>query len=109
MFLDEHPVFEEVHNLVVARDHYARYYVRCKCPAHQEGRGCVKKRNAGSAQTAELGEMEPFAFLGAWLRLASGCSTRKAHKDKQPSQEEVRAYAVEMGWAPSEAAQLEVH
>ena len=103
-WLEGQPVYYEAHCIMVASDHYARFDVHCPAEHHRGGIPCMKKRNTGKAQTARFGEMEPFAYLGAWLRLACSCESRKAHVDRVPSEAETCAYATEMGWLPSIAA-----
>ena len=83
-----------------------------KCPIH--GEGCSKSRvfSEKFARESGLGEDEPFAYLGAWLKLGEDRGRfpdAAAHKTgwllpnkKGPSVEEVKAYAQDMGWLPSE-------
>ena len=101
--LDGHLVYAEVWNFATASDHYSRYEVHCPIAHHQEGRKrCVKKRNTGHRQTARFGDMEPLAYLGAWLRLGCAGDSRQAHMDRIPTDAQIDAYAAEMGWLPTE-------
>ena len=83
-----------------------------KCPIH--GAKCNKSRafSAKFGEASGLGEEEPFAYLGAWLKLGEDqvrFPDAEAHKTGWPGKrsqglrvEEVRAYAKDMGWLPSE-------
>ena len=85
-----------------------------KCPVH--GPGCSKSRTftAKFGAASGLGEEEPFAYLGAWLKMGEDrvrFPDAQAHKSsgwpqgkrqQGPSVEEVKAYAKDMGWLPSE-------
>ena len=59
----------------------------------------AKKWNIGPRQTKCLGEVEPKAFLGAWLRLGLQEHCKSEHVKKNPTDTEVRLYATENGWA----------
>ena len=79
-----------------------------ECPTH--GKACQKTRvfSEQLAGPSGLGEDEPFAFLGCWLRMGEDRDRfpdAKSHGSgwrKGPSVEEVKAYAKDMGWLPSE-------
>ena len=45
-----------------------------------------------------LGEVEPKAYLGAWLRLGLDYHSKGDHVDTNPTNTEVRLYATEHGW-----------
>jgi len=98
-FLEGVPVYEEEHGKFGDRSRYQRYSVTCTASDHSGGRACAKKRNAHPAQTAALGDMEPLAYLGAWLRAAGKCTSRAEHMAHKPSPRDVAAYAAEMSWA----------
>ena len=77
---------------------YRRLVVVCPCGEHRDGKPCVKKRNTGTRQTSAIGQLEPFAFLGAWLSARDNFATRDEHVAHAPSQAAVRAYAEARGW-----------
>ena len=82
-----------------------------KCPVH--GKGCFKSRtfSAKFGRASGLGEEEPFAYLGAWMKLGEDRDRfpdTEAHRksgwtnELGPSVQEVQAYAKDMGWLLSE-------
>ena len=77
---------------------YRRLVVVCPCGEHRDGKPCVKKRNTGTRQTSAIGQLEPLAFLGAWLSARDNFATRDEHVAHAPSQAAVRAYAEARGW-----------
>ena len=79
-------------------DYYKRFIVTC--PFHGDKDGpCEKKRNIGPRQTQCLGEVEPKAFLGAWLRLGLQEHCNSDHVKQHPTDTEVRLYATVHGFA----------
>ena len=89
---------------------YTRMRV-AKCPVH--GKACFKSRafSARFGRQSGLGEQEPFAYLGAWMKLGQDRARfpdAEAHrqsgwkKGQGPSVEEVQQYAKDMGWLLSE-------
>ncbi len=62
---------------------------------------CAKRRGTGAAETAGIGPMEPFAYLGVWLRRADDFSTGGEHGMCRPSADIVAARARECGWHPA--------
>ena len=77
------------------------------CPTH--GKNCSKSRAFSEkfGRRSGLGDEEPFAYLGCWLRMGEDLARfpdAETHKkegwpDKQgPSTEEVQEYARSMGW-----------
>ena len=69
-------VFEEAHGVVDTPGSYRRLVVNCGHPAHATQKAaaqCRKRRNFGvrAASASGLGLMEPYAYLGAWLRAAA--------------------------------------
>ena len=87
---------------------YQRMRVDC-CPTH--GKECGKSRafNANFGKATGLGDQEPFAYLGCWLKLGEDRGRfpdAESHKrsgwgnKKGPSVEEVQTYARSMGWLP---------
>ena len=73
--------------------HYRRYEVECSLPSHSKQQVCRKRRNIGPAQTKMLGDVEPKAFLGAWLELGRDEGTRENHRDRNPTAKEIRDFA----------------
>ncbi len=97
------PVWEDVHGTPGSAGGYRRFFVRCPLAggAHEMGGQCgpcAKRRGTGPAQTAGIGPMEPFAYLGVWLRRASDFASRGEHVRYRPSPDTVAAYARERGW-----------
>lgn len=68
---------------------YSRLIVRCTCRLHGP---CEKKRNTGKKQTMNFGAIEPYAFLGCWLRAASRFDAKAEHLRHEPSLAEMQAY-----------------
>ena len=94
-------VFEESHGVADMPGSYRRLVVSCGHPDHAAHKlDCRKRRNFNvrSASASGLGLMEPYVFLGAWLRAASQHSDAASHKRFSPDAAAVRAYAVEHGW-----------
>lgn len=77
----------EKHDYIQA---YRRISVKCPCRLH--GAKCAKKRNVGPDQTKDLGALEPYAYLGAWLKKAALFDLASEHVRFKPSQSEVEAY-----------------
>ena len=87
-------VTREQHLLPGQLGHYDRLVVQC--PRHK-----VKKTRAFDVKSAVrlgLGDAEPYAFLGAWLRQCESCPTSTAHKSFVPTSEEVKSYVVAQKW-----------
>ncbi len=108
-WVEGQPVHCEVRN-VPGEAHYRRYSVRCplSCTAHAGKTPCMKRRGAGPAQCARFGDLEPIAFLGAWLKSAPRHLNRAAHVNSAPTPQQVEAYMRHRGWlneASSEAPQ----
>ena len=83
---------------------YTRLRVLCPCPGHcrkvpgQRRKICERRRGTGPDQTATFGELEPYGFLGAWLRSADWFPGHREHLDYDPSTDEVKAYMRAAGW-----------
>ena len=94
-------VLEEKHKEIGMPGAYDRVGVICGHADHAADRSvCRKRRNFGvRAASANLGRMEPYAYLGAWLRAASLYPDAASHKRFSPSDAAVQAYATEQGWA----------
>ena len=74
---------------------YDRLEVRCP-HHHSYVKRCGRKRNLGvrwATAAVELGDVEAYAFLGAWLRAASDFGSADEHCRYTPSADKVRAYA----------------
>ena len=76
--------------------------LRVKCPVHDRC-GALRSFSARFGWASGLGDQEPFAFLGCWLRAASTYpdDAETPHAAWKPSVREVQAYAQSMGWASS--------
>ena len=91
-------VFHEAHGIVDMLGSYRRLMVTC--PHHTGSKPCRKKRNFGVRSAAiALGDAEPYAFLGAWLRAHADFQSASEHCRYAPSAAAVRAYAREVGIA----------
>ena len=78
---------------------YRRIVVTCPHGEHRGTRPCMKKRNIGVNQSRQFGELEPFAYLGAWLKARdSFLTTRTEHMRYMQCVDTVRAYAAAQGW-----------
>ena len=102
-FVEGIQVSHEAHGIVDMPGSYRRLIVRC--PHHIGAKQCGKKRNFGvrASISGGLGDAEPYAFLGAWLRAHAAFETAEAHCRYTPSAGEVSAYAREVGiTAPAE-------
>ena len=102
-FVEGIQVAQEAHGIVDMPGSYRRCIVRC--PYHAGSKQCGKKRNFGvrASVSSGLGDAEPYAFLGAWLRAHAAFGTAEAHCRYTPSAGEVSAYAREVGiTAPAE-------
>ena len=45
-----------------------------------------------------LGDAEPYAFLGVWLRHCDLCPSAAAHKGFVPTSEQVKSYVAAQKW-----------
>ena len=81
----QHIYFERHRALQV----YDRIMVRCTCRRHGK---CQKKRNTGPSQTNNFGPLEPYAFLGAWLRKAHRHDFASEHIQDVPTRKDVEDY-----------------
>ena len=63
-----------------------------------KGAPCRKTRAFGVRSVGQLGlgDAEPYAFLGAWLREHASFKDSEAHKRFTPIGQQVVAYATEM-------------
>ena len=98
-FMEGVEVYEEAHGIMGQPGSYRRLIV--KCPHHSTtGNPCRKTRSFGvrSAEKSGLGDMEPYAFLGAWLQAHEQFADGTAHKRFGPSPAQVTSYAVALGW-----------
>ena len=96
--VEGHRLLEETHGVLGVPGYYSRFSVTCR--HHGPQRTCRKTRSyaASFAQASGLGDLEPVAFLGAWLASASTFATPAEHKRASPSVDEVRAYAMGQNW-----------
>ena len=95
-------VYEEAHGVAGQRGSYRRLAVVCEHHACKRG-ACRKRRNFGtrSGQQSGLGDLEPWAFLGVWLRAHARFEDADAHVKYSPSASEVMAYVQEQQWLPA--------
>ena len=87
---------EEYHGVPGTRGAYKR--LRAVCQAHAK---CRSQRSFSQkfGRASGLGDQEPFAFLGCWLRAAPNfVENPEGHARWKPSTDEVVAYANSMGW-----------
>ena len=72
---------------------YQRIMVKCPQKLHHR---CFKKRNIGGPQTCNFGPIEPYAYLGLWLRKGQTDDCFE-HKNKfEPDKEKLEAYIKEV-------------
>ena len=95
-WLEGASVVEETHGVLGQPGSYRRLVVRCTHHATQ-GAPCRKSRAFGVRSSGQLGlgDLEPYAFLGAWLREHASFKDSAAHKRFAPSGQQVQAYATE--------------
>ena len=62
-----------------------------KCPRH--GAKCLKKRHVNVANTRHRGDIEPVAYLHAWVPHDPEHGKTHSNRCCNPSQEEANAYA----------------
>ena len=97
--LEGSEVYHESHGVVGQPNSYRRLVVIC--PLHgDKKRPCKKTRSFGvrSGAASELGDLEPYAFLGAWLAAGRACVAKEEHKCQTPAAAEVREYVISQGW-----------
>ncbi len=75
--------------------HYLRVHVTC--PFH---RNCKKSRNQHERQCSLVGELEPYAYLGLWLKAGQQMADRDMHIKKfpEPTKEELEGYLRQIGY-----------
>ena len=93
-FLEGAAVSRDIHFSPGQPGHYDRLVV--KCARHQ----VIKTRSFDVKAAAKLGlgDAEPYAFLGAWLRQCELCPSAAAHKGFVPTAEQVRSYVASQKW-----------
>ena len=76
---------------------YEQVYKRImvKCPNRLHAR-CMKKRNTGVDQIKKFGPIEPYAYLGLWLRKAWTDDYLEHKKNFEPSEDELATYIKEV-------------
>ena len=89
-------VHEEAHGVLGQPGSYRRLIIRCPHHGHNKA-PCRKTRSFGvrSAIKSGLGDMEPYAFLGCWLRGHARFADVADHKKWGPTSAEVQSYANE--------------
>ena len=90
-FLEGQRVSEEFY--AGAKQSYHR--IRVTCIRHKN---CGRGRNIGELQCRNFGPLEPYAYLGVWLRKGIGQGERGQHVQCDVKLSEVEAYMDEMGW-----------
>ena len=93
-FLEGVVVTRDIHLSPDQPGHYDRLVV--KCARHQ----VIKTRafDVKAAAKLGLGDAEPYAYLGAWLRHCEFCPSAAAHKGFVPTAEQVRSYVASQRW-----------
>ena len=61
-----------------------------KCPTHN---ACFKTRQQVDAHTASHGDIEPLAFLHAWITCVPAPGPTDTHRSKKPTAEQTAAFA----------------
>ena len=76
---------------------YERLRAKCTNALHA---GCRVQRSfsARFAAASGLGDLEPYAFIGAWLSQHGQHAGRKEHEGYKPSPDQVLAYAKQCQW-----------
>ncbi len=98
-------VREEKHGVMGGINAYHR--LRVDCPHHKGAKPPCRMSRAfdtRGGRSAGLGDMEPYAFLGAWLCRHSEFASAQEHKAYKPSSADVKAYALAHGWSANAAA-----
>ena len=99
--LEGSEVVEEAHGVFGQPGSYRRLIVSCAHHGTKKG-SCRKTRSFGVRSSAQdLGDLEPYAFLGLWLREHAEFADSAAHKKYAPTAAQVRAYASEKAWLPA--------
>ena len=93
-------VFEERHGVVGCPGYYHRLVVKCPHHVSQLGRPCRKTRVFGCREGRKtgLGDLEPYAFLAAWLAGHASVASAVDHKKWSPGPDVVKEYALQHGW-----------
>ena len=88
----------EAHGVVDMPGSYRR--LRVQCLLHCGEPRCGKTRSFGvkSAIASGLGDDEPYAYLGTWLRAGQHHADADSHKRFTPSNAMVKAYFASQGW-----------
>ena len=88
------------HELRVGENPYHRIRVECPIPGHKAKKACCRRRNLHGDQCKNFGPMEPYAYLGAWLRKGNQYAARSGHMDTKslPSKSEIEAYMRDQEW-----------
>ena len=92
-------VYHERHGVIGQPNACRRVVVTC--PLHGDKEiACKKTRAFGVREGAAsgLGDLEPYAFLGAWLAAGDSCGDAAAHKRHAPTPTQVRWYVESQGW-----------
>ena len=90
---------EEAHGVLGQPGSYRRLRAVCNVATHV---GCKVQRSfsAWFGRASGLGDQEPFAFIGCWLRAGASFSdaSQPSHSQWKPTVAQVQAYAESMGW-----------
>ncbi len=81
--------------------YHKRYFVLCPLSkdAHGHPNPCMNSRT--SEAKSSWSELEPWAYLGCWIRACHRFGNRGEHMSYKPSVEEMGAYMREKGWPES--------
>ena len=94
----------DAHGVIGQPKSYRRVQIN-ECPWHKApGTRCFQRHLRRNFDTKEsrdsgLGDNEPYAFIGAWIRAGQGM-TPEQHGAYRPSRADVLAYGQEFGWRP---------
>ena len=95
--VEDHIVHLDAHGGLDRPGSYRR--AKVKCSFHK---GCEAQRSFSEklARESGLGDQEPYAFLGVWLRKGRDCETAGEHMEYRAKikASDVRAYADALGW-----------
>ena len=93
-------VYHEAHGVLGQPNAYRRLVVTCPLHCGDKKAACRKTRAFGvrARDASGLGDLEPYAFLGAWLAAGDSCGDAAAHKRHAPTPTQVREYVDSQGW-----------
>ena len=87
-------VLEEKHGIIGESNYYRRCLVTCQHHGQPDDLcGRTRKYDTREAASSGLGDLEPLAFLGCWLRACGQHESKESHKRYVPTIAERQSYA----------------